>query len=227
MRVLAVHELCKSFDDRTIVDSLSFELNEGEIVGLIGPSGAGKTTVLAMIAGQIEPDAGSIWLRDRRLAPLEKRAEIALCGQSAKTWQGLTCAEQLLVCANILGLGRKAAAARAKDVLRLLALIDCHDRRVESMTPIELCRLQIAAALLAEPAVLLLDEPCAFDEERSYELFCECIREISTTTVVLLASEQSDPQILHRAIRVEDGFSEPLTRLDPPDSTVIECATER
>jgi ABC-2 type transport system ATP-binding protein len=224
MKVLTVSGISKAFDDRVVVDSLSLDIDDCEIVGLIGPPNSGKTTALRIIAGLVAPDRGTVTVRGTRVSPGTRSNEIAFCDGKSALWSGLTCAEHLLVCANVIGLPRKVAANRAKELLHELAIDDCHDRRIEAINAIERQRLEIATQLLAQPSILLLDEPCVHtDDEASREILFECLNEIASHRSLLITAQNADCRLHHRAISLVEGSLGPIMRDDPADSVIIEC----
>ena len=161
---LEVVGLRKAFGGLVAVDDLSFAVKRGELIGLIGPNGSGKTTVLNLISGALSPDAGAIRFKDRDLArtPAFRIARLGL----ARTFQLVRVLESMTVVENVLpGFAFRAApltGARAEAAaLALLARVGLGDKAslpATQLTYIDQKRLELARALALEPDLLLLDE---------------------------------------------------------------------
>ncbi len=162
--VLNVDGMTKSFGGIRAVDALSFELVPGEILGLIGPNGSGKTTVINVLSGALKANAGRIQLLNRDIGQLSTH-EIARCGL-ARTFQivrilpAMTVLENVAV-GGVFGHGRYWGAAldrRAKDLLQRLGVRHGADTPATALTYIDQKRVELARALISDPKVLLLDE---------------------------------------------------------------------
>jgi branched-chain amino acid transport system permease protein len=163
--LLAVEGLSKSFGGLLAVDGVSFEVNEGQIEGIIGPNGSGKTTLLNLLSGALPPASGSIRLSGRPIAGLPAH-EIARLGV-ARTFQlvrilpSMTCGENIATAA-LFRLNPGTVQDSAEQTRRLLALVGLGASRTHivagELTYIDQKRLELARALALEPKVLLLDE---------------------------------------------------------------------
>jgi ABC-2 type transport system ATP-binding protein len=156
MAVIEIQGLTKRFGSVLAVDNLSFDINEGAVVGFLGPNGAGKTTTLRMLLGLIEPSAGTALFNGVPYRDLTDRAhQVGAMLEAAAIHPGRTPRGHLRV--------RAAAArlnpARIDAVLASVELTDAADRRVGQFSLGMRQRLGLASALLGEPKVLLLDEP--------------------------------------------------------------------
>ena len=141
---------------------VSFEIREGEIFGLIGPNGAGKTTLTKIIATLVQPTAGEVTVKgfDSVLDDEDVRRHVGLAGAEERSfyWR-LTAEQNLLFFARLHGLGTSRASARIAALFQLLDLNDLARRRFAELSTGNKQRLAVARAMLAEPPVLLLDEP--------------------------------------------------------------------
>jgi branched-chain amino acid transport system permease protein len=161
---LAIEGLRKAFGGLVAVDGLSFAVERGEIVGLIGPNGSGKTTVLNLISGALVPDSGAIRLRERDIAGLSAH-RIARLG-IARTFQLVRVLESMTVIENVMvglafrraPLGGAAAAHAAAGLLSRVGLAGKADLPATQLTYIDQKRLELARALAPAPDLLLLDE---------------------------------------------------------------------
>jgi len=163
--LLSVEHLVKRFGNRTVVNDLSFHVEEGEVVGLIGPNGAGKTTAFYMAVGLIAPDEGEVYFRDQRVTrvPVHQRAQMGLgyLAQEPSVFRSLTVEENILCILEILPLSRKERRNRLEELLAELHLTHLRKKLAGSLSGGERRRLEITRALVTNPALLLLDEPFA------------------------------------------------------------------
>ena len=155
MTPIQIQGLVKRYGPVTAVDNLSFEVQPGTITGFLGPNGAGKTTTLRMLLGLVTPDAGSATINGRRYAELAEPLHQVGAVLEASFHPGRTARAQL----RIQALSADADPSRADDVLSLVGLADAADRRVGGFSLGMRQRLGLATALLADPGLLILDEP--------------------------------------------------------------------
>lgn len=161
---LEISGLTKHFGGLTAVDGVAFSMDTGEVVGLLGPNGSGKTTVLNMVSGLLSPTRGTVRLNGETLTGLPPN-RIALKGV-ARTFQLVRILPSLSVLENViaaLAFGRRrlwGAAALEEALARLeqVGLADRAGETAERLTYIDQKRMELARALAADPAVLLLDE---------------------------------------------------------------------
>jgi ABC-2 type transport system ATP-binding protein len=156
MSAIKVHGLSKRFGDVLAVDGLDFEVEEGTVVGFLGPNGAGKTTTLRMLLGLVAPTAGTATFGGRAYRELEEPTRVVGAVLEASGYHpGRTARNHLRVLAAAAGI----PARRADQALAEVGLADAADRRVGGFSLGMRQRLGLAAALLGDPGVLLLDEP--------------------------------------------------------------------
>ncbi|WP_017537610.1 ABC transporter ATP-binding protein [Nocardiopsis halophila] len=180
----------------TALDRVALEVPAGTLTAVVGPSGSGKSSLLAVAATLIRPDSGTVvvdgtatrGLGARRLAELRRR-RIGIVFQQANLPASLTAAEQLQVMAQIDGRSPRRARPRALELLEAVGLSGQADRRPHQLSGGQRQRVNIARALMNEPNVLLVDEPTsALDHERGaavIDLIARMTREEGTATVLV------------------------------------------
>ncbi|MBN1859009.1 ABC transporter ATP-binding protein [Candidatus Bipolaricaulota bacterium] len=159
--VFAANLLSKRFGELRAVDAVSLSIAAGEVYGLVGPSGAGKTTLIRMLSGLAVPTAGEARLLGSPM-PSGRRAvehRFGYMPQERAVYRDLSVAENLLFFGRIYGMPRTRIRERTRELLRLMRLEDHERQRADRLSGGEKQRLSLACALLHEPAALLLDEP--------------------------------------------------------------------
>ncbi|MFQ5494456.1 MAG: ABC transporter ATP-binding protein [Phycisphaerae bacterium] len=179
--MLSLRHLSKRFGSTVAVDDLSFEADAGEILGLLGPNGAGKTTTIRMIAGLLRPDAGEIEI-DGAGSPDRPRVRrrIGVAPQAQAIYAELTGAENRRVFGRLAGLSGKLLRKRVDWSLDFVALSDRKDDRVNTYSGGMKRRLNLAAALVHDPPLLLLDEPTVGVDAQSRNAMFERILELKS-----------------------------------------------
>jgi ABC-2 type transport system ATP-binding protein len=161
MAILDVRQLRRSFGTIVAVEDVSFSVEAGTLVGLLGPNGAGKTTTVSMIAGLVTPDRGEVLIDGHRLAgdtdPTKRR--IGLVPQDLALYDELSAHDNLRFFGALYGLSGAALASAAESALRLVGLSDRVRDTVKTFSGGMKRRLNLAASLLHDPDILLLDEP--------------------------------------------------------------------
>jgi ABC-2 type transport system ATP-binding protein len=159
--LLDVSGLCKSYGARRAVDGVSFQVLAGQTVGLLGPNGAGKSTTVGMLCGLLRPDAGQVLLDGAALGPGAAPAKhrIGLVPQDVELYQDLSARDNLKLFGALYGLKGAALRERIDQVLALVNLADRARDRPSTFSGGMKRRLNIAAALLHDPQLLILDEP--------------------------------------------------------------------
>ncbi len=159
--MLQVECLTKRYGPRLAVDSVTFKIEQGQTVGLLGPNGAGKTSLIAMISGISRPDGGTVHLDGAGLAQSagELKRRVGLVPQDLALYEELSALSNLELFGGLYGLEGQKLQDRVKDVLSVVGLADRSKDRVKSFSGGMKRRLNIAAALLHDPDLILLDEP--------------------------------------------------------------------
>jgi ABC-2 type transport system ATP-binding protein len=190
--VIRTSGLVKRFGGVTALDGLDLAVPQGSVLGLLGPNGAGKTTAVRILTTLLRPDAGSAQVAgvDLLADPAEVRKRIGLSGQTAAIDEHLTGYENLELVGRLYHLGRKAARDRARTLLERFGLDAAADRPAKTYSGGMGRRLDLAAALVAAPEVLFLDEPTTGLDPRSRVGLWETIRELVHNGSTLLLTTQ-------------------------------------
>ncbi|HEX5407381.1 MAG TPA: ATP-binding cassette domain-containing protein [Pseudonocardiaceae bacterium] len=153
--------LVKTYGSTRALDGVDLEITAGKVLGLLGPNGAGKTTMVRILTTLLRPDSGRAWVagHDVLANPEAVRKEIGLSGQYAAVDENLTGSENLYMVGRLYGLSRSAAKTRARELLDDFRLREAGDRPAKTYSGGMRRRLDLAGALVARPAVVVLDEP--------------------------------------------------------------------
>jgi len=191
--LLEVEGLSKRFGGLQAVKELSFTVGEGEIVAVIGPTGAGKTTAFTLISGFLQPDASQIQIRGRSIVGRTPHEVCALglvrTFQIVRPFPRLTVLHNVAVGALLRHPDLRTAAVRAAAVLEEVGLAAKRDLPASGLTLAERKRLELARALATEPTLLLLDEVMARLNSGETEQFVDLIRVINRRGVAMLLIE--------------------------------------
>jgi daunorubicin resistance ABC transporter ATP-binding subunit len=202
--VIVAKGLWKSFDSVEAVTDLSFSVDAGQVVGLLGPNGAGKTTTINMLATLVSIDAGSATVGGFDVAnqPDQVRQLMGLAGQSAAVDEKLTARENLGLFGRLYKIPRTERKRRAEELIEQFDMGDFAGRVVGTYSGGQRRRLDVAAALVAEPLALFLDEPTTGLDPRSRaELWDAIGRLASQGTAIVLTT-----QYLEEADRLADNI---------------------
>ena len=164
---LTIHtrDLIKTYSSRTVVDHVSVEVKQGEIVGLLGPNGAGKTTTFYMVVGLIKPDEGEVYLNDIDITklPMYKRAQMGIgyLPQEASVFRKLSVEDNIMAVLEMTNLTKQERREKQEQLLDEFNLHHVRKNNGDSLSGGERRRTEIARALAVDPKFILLDEPFA------------------------------------------------------------------
>ena len=163
--VIKTQHLIKRYGSRTVVNDVSFEVNQGEIVGLLGPNGAGKTTSFYQVVGLIKPDEGRVFLNDEDITslPMYKRAQMGIgyLPQEASVFRKLSVEDNISAILEMTKLTKQAQKLKLEELLGEFHLEHVRKNNGDTLSGGERRRTEIARALAVNPSFILLDEPFA------------------------------------------------------------------
>jgi lipopolysaccharide export system ATP-binding protein len=163
--ILRTENLVKKYSQRLVNDHVSYQVEQGEIVGLLGPNGAGKTTSFYMAVGLVKPNEGTVWLDNLDITnlPMYKRARLGIgyLAQEASVFRSLTVEENLLCVLEMTDLPKNEQKEKMESLLEEFSLTVVRKNKGSVLSGGERRRTEIARALAVDPKFILLDEPFA------------------------------------------------------------------
>jgi ABC-2 type transport system ATP-binding protein len=202
--MLDIKNLRKSFGPLTAVDGVSFSVAGGQLVGLLGPNGAGKTTTVSMIAGLVTPEKGEVLVGGARLSgdTDPKKRKIGLVPQDLALYDELTARANLRFFGALYNLSGAALARAIASTLELVGLADRVDDKVATYSGGMKRRLNLAAGLLHDPDILLLDEPTVGVDPQSRNAIFENLETLKRRGKALLYTTHYMEEVERLADRI-------------------------
>lgn len=173
--MLQAVDLTKRYDEVQALAGFSLEVAAGEIVGLVGHNGAGKTTFVEMVSGLLKPDSGVVLINGR--SPTQARGQIGISPQHIALYRPLTVREHLRLYGKLAGLRRHALRAAIDDLAVAMQLTRFLDRRAGLLSGGQQRRTQAATALIHRPPLLLLDEPTAGADPETRQALLDVVKQ--------------------------------------------------
>jgi lipopolysaccharide export system ATP-binding protein len=204
--------LCKAYRGRTVVNNVSLEVRQGEVVGLLGPNGAGKTTTFYILVGLARPDSGQVLLDGEDITdlPMYLRARngISYLPQEPSVFRQLTVEQNLLAVLETLKVTPEQQRDRLEELLAQMGLDGVRYNRAYTLSGGERRRLEIARSLVLEPAFILLDEPFSGIDPLTVVELQRLIVDLSNSGIGVLVTDHNVPATLtvtNRAYIISSG----------------------
>lgn len=225
--MVSVENLCKTYGDVEVVRGITFQIFRGEFFGLLGPNGAGKTTTIGMLTGLVEPAGGRILIdgNDFFLKPMQSKAKMGFVPQSFALYPTLCALDNLSFFARIYGLRKGRLKERIAAVLDLVGLGDRAKQTVATFSHGMKRRLNIAAGLIHEPDILILDEPTVGVDAQSRNAILDTLENLNKSGVTLLYTThyiEEAERLCHRVGIMDQGK---MMALDTPATLVRDLGT--
>jgi lipopolysaccharide export system ATP-binding protein len=202
--LLKAENLVKSYGGRTVVDRVSFEVNEQEIVGLLGPNGAGKTTSFRMTVGMITPEGGRVHFDgdDITKLPMYRRARrgMGYLSQEPSVFQRLTVEQNLMAICETMRFTRTQRKRLVEGLLHQFGLIKVRRNPARNISGGERRKLEIARALITKPKLILLDEPFSGVDPIAVEGLRQEIANLRESGIAILLTDHN----VHETLKVTD-----------------------
>lgn len=227
--MLEINNLVKSYGNNLVLNGLTFTIVKDSIYGLLGPNGSGKTTTINILSNLLDADAGEIIIKGNPSSDKRKYL-IGVVPQEISVYQDLTCRENLHFFARIYGLRSKKKSNRINKLVQMFNLAEYENIKVSKLSGGWQRRVNIAAALVHSPTILIMDEPTAgLDVEARHELW-ELIKSLRANGVsVLLTTHQLDEAerlcsrigIIQNGLIIAEGSMDELRALIPAKQIAV------
>ena len=214
--MIKLEGITKSFGSLQVLKGIDLEINKGEIVSIVGPSGAGKTPLLQIMGTLDEPDAGTVQIdgtvvsrmKEKELSAFRNK-NIGFVFQFHQLLPEFTALENVMIPALIAGVSSKEANDRATKILDFMGLVDRASHKPNELSGGEKQRVAVARALINDPAVILADEPSGsldtHNKEDLHQLFFD-LRDRLGQTFVIVTHDEGLAKITDRTVHMVDGM---------------------
>ena len=217
--VIQVENITKKYGSFTAVNNISFEIEEGEIVGFLGPNGAGKSTTMNMITGFIEPTSGKIIVDGYNISKKPKKAkrQIGYMPEGVSLYSDLTVKEFVKYMAELKGVAKKERKEKVLKVLEETGLTEVQNKLTRNLSRGYKQRVSMAGALVSNPKVIILDEPTVGLDPKQVTEIRALIKELGKDHTVILSSHilSEVSQICNRVIIINKGQ---IVAIDTPEN---------
>ncbi|MDT9723966.1 ATP-binding cassette domain-containing protein [Xylanibacillus composti] len=226
---LRLEQVSKQYGDKTAVDRIEFEVQEGEIYGLLGANGAGKTTTMRMVLGLIYPDEGQISYSGKGYSE-EVIGQLGYLPEERGLYPKVRVCDQLIYLAQLKGMKRKDADRELKRWLEKFEVTDYYGKKVEELSKGNQQKIQFIAAVLHQPKILVLDEAFSGLDPVNVELLKATVKELRDSgTSILFSTHRMEHveelcqriTILHRSKTVLSGTIKTIKQSFPKEKIVL------
>lgn len=231
--LIETRDLLKNYGDKVAVNNVSFDVYGGEVFGFLGPNGAGKTTTIKMIVGLLKPTAGSVKVAgyDIQTQPMLAKSSCGYVPDTPNLYAKLTGRELLRFVSDLYNLDRAQVTHRIDELLRMFDLANAAEDTVDSYSHGMQQKASLAAALMHDPKVLVLDEPTVGLDPKSARLIKDILRQLAdrgaavmlSTHILEIAERMCDRiGIINKGQLVAVGTMDELRTLDKTGQTSLE-----
>ena len=207
--MIEIIQLTKKFEQFAAVDNLSFNVEEGEVLGFLGPNGAGKSTTMKVITGFLSPSGGSVTVDgyDITRNPIEAKALIGYLPEGAPSYGDMTTIEFLNFIAEIRGFRGEQKTLRVQHVIKEVVLESVAQQTIETLSKGFKRRVGLAQAIMHDPKVLILDEPTDGLDPNQKHHVRELIKNLAKDKIVIISTHilEEVTAVCSRAIIIADG----------------------
>lgn len=213
MKIIAIDNVTKSYEQTRVLDSISLEIEEKERIVIFGPSGCGKTTLLRMIAGFVAPDTGTVFIegelvaRDGSIFKEPQERNLGMVFQDLALWPHLSAEENIAFGLKARGISGDERKERIEAILTLVDLAGYEKRRPSQLSGGQQQRVALARALVLEPKILLMDEPLSsLDTALNVRLRREIVilqEKLGFTLIYVTHNEEEASDIATRLVKID------------------------
>jgi len=230
--LISIKNIEKAYNERKALYDFSLEISKGEFFGILGPNGAGKTTLIQLITGILIPDNGKIFVNGASVSS-DKRtiaSQIGVVPQDIALYNSLTALQNLLFWGGFYSVNKTRLKSRAYELLEKVGLLERANSRVGTFSGGMKRRINLAVALMHNPAILIMDEPTVGIDPQSRNLIHNLLNEIHTRgCTILYTSHYLDEfeklcdkiAIMDKGVLVAEGNIDELRRKYAPDDLVV------
>jgi len=209
---IRAEKLVKIYGKRRVVNELSIEIGQGEVVGVLGPNGAGKTTSFYMIIGLTKPNEGKVWFNDQEITkwPMYKRARLGISylAQAPSIFHKLTVEENIMSILETLKISKKERIRRLEEHLDELGLTKLAKQKAYTLSGGERRKLEITRSLVTNPSFLFMDEPFAGVDPIAISDIQNIVMKLKEKNIGILVTDHNvleTLKIVSRAYIVNEG----------------------
>ena len=232
MSIVELKNVTKRYNDKLVVDNLSFSIKEGEIFGLLGPNGAGKSTTISIIVGLIKNDGGEIIINGYSINsnPSLAKKSIGLVPQDIALYKNLSAVDNLRFWGTLYGLQGKELKNRIDEALEVTGLADRKKEKINNFSGGMKRRINIASAIMHHPKILIMDEPTVGIDPQSRNHILEFTKDLNkkyNTTIIYTSHYMEEVEslcnklvILDEGKLVASGTKEEIKRIVSNEETL-------
>jgi len=204
MSFIKLENVVKKYKGNTAVAGISLAIEKGELFGLLGPNGAGKSTTISMISALLQPTAGSIRIKgnDIEKKALEAKKCIGLVPQEIALYPTLTASENLAFWGRMYGLSGKQLRERMEAVLKIVGLEERKNEKIQNYSGGMKRRINIAASLLHQPEILIMDEPTVGIDPQSRSHILETVKKLNGEGITVIYTSHYMEEVEYLCSRI-------------------------